>query len=231
MFMVTKLEIKRNIHKWSIACLLIFFALLIIINQVGIVRYRVDQKQSQEFIKFRVKLLESFINYEQYGIYGIDRVLLGCHLVSLFYNSSTLNDLKANVEMSARYKLYRPEMGINLFKKPTGGNLDFSWFFLIFGSAMVTIWAFFAHRNREYLMFLNNFASTRRIYAGIIMGRIVLIFSAILLLLLMVWLQYMINGIGLTAGEIYGLCYFFLVSAMTMSVLMAVNCIFGAIQN
>lgn len=231
MFNVTKLEVKRNINRWTAVCLAIFLILLIAINQVGIEKYNVDLKQSKEFIKLRLKLLAGFINYEQYGLSGIDRLLLGCPLISLFYNSSTLSDLKANVEISSRYKLYKPEMGINLFKRPTGGNLDFSWFFLIFGSLAVCLWSFFSFRNKEYMMFLNNFAGPGYIYSGIILGRVILIIIFIFILVLTAWLQFMVNGIQLTSGEISGLYHFLLVSTLMMSILMAINCCFGTIRN
>jgi len=231
MFNVTKLEVQRNINKWTAWCLAIFLIVLIAVNQVGIEKFKVDQKQSEAFVRVQVKLLEGFINYEQYGALGIDRLLQGCPLISLFYNSSTLTDLQANVEITSRYKLYKPEMGKNLFKRPTGGNLDFSWFFLIFGSLAVCLWSFFACRNKEYMMFLNNFAGPGRVYPGILLGRVILIIISILIMVLAARLQFLINGIPLNAAENSALCYFFLAASITMSILAAVSARLGAIKN
>lgn len=231
MFTVIKLEMKRNINQWTAACLIFFLIILTALNQVGIEKYKLDEKQNQDFISVQKKLIQGFINYEQYGIFGIDRLLLGCPLVSLFYNSSTLTDLQANIELSTRYKLYRPEMGKNLFKRPTGGNLDFSWFFLIFGTLAVALWSFFACRNREYLMELNNFTGPGRIYGGIIAARVLLIVVFILIMVLAAALQYPINGIPLKEAEISALCCFFLVSSLAMAVLMAIMVRLGAIKN
>ncbi|MGD2092735.1 MAG: hypothetical protein PVH61_41595 [Candidatus Aminicenantes bacterium] len=231
MFTVIKLEMKRNINQWTAACLIFFLIILTALNQVGIEKYKLDEKQNQDFISVQKKLIQGFINYQQYGIFGIDRLLLGCPLVSLFYNSSTLTDLQANVEITSRYKLYRPEMGKNLFKRPTGGNLDFSWFFLIFGTLAVALWSFFSCRNREYLMELNNFTGPGRIYGGIITARVLLIVVFILIMVLAAALQYPINGIPLKEAEISALCCFFLVSSLAMAVLMAIMVRLGAIKN
>ena len=231
MFTVIRLEIKRNINRRTAAVLLIFLIIFIGINQVGIEKYKVDEKQQQAFIHVQVKLVEGFINYQQYGIFGIDRLLLGCPLISLFYNSSTLSELQANIEYSTRYKLYKPEMGKNLFKRPTGGSLDFSWFFIMFGSLAICLWSFFACRNSEYLMFLNNFTGPGRIYAGVVLARVILIIILIFIVVLAVRVQFLINGIPLSSAELSALFHFFLVSSITMSVLAAVSTRLGAVKN
>ena len=231
MFTVIRLEIKRNINRRTAAVLLIFLIIFIGINQVGIEKFKVDEKQQQAFIHVQVKLVEGFINYQQYGIFGIDRLLLGCPLISLFYNSSTLSELQANIEYSTRYKLYKPEMGKNLFKRPTGGSLDFSWFFIMFGSLAICLWSFFACRNSEYLMFLNNFTGPGRIYAAVVLARVILIIILIFIVVLAARVQFLINGIPLTAAELSALFHFFLVSSITMSVLAAVSTRLGAVKN
>jgi hypothetical protein len=230
-YIIAKLEMKRNINQWAFISLAAFLIILCILNQVGIEKFNLEQKQKKDFIHVQEKLIEGFINYEQYGIFGIDRILLSCPLISIFYNSSTLNDLQTNIEYSSRYKLYRPEMGKNLFNRPTGGNLDFSWFFIIFGSLAISLWSFFAVRNLEYMMFLNNFTRPWRIYIGILLGRILLIVISILILVLAAWLQYLINGIYPDDGEISALCHFFLVSSITMSILTALISRLGAVKN
>jgi hypothetical protein len=222
---------KRNLNKWTAACLISFLIILTAVNQVGMEKFKVDEKQQQDFIRVQKKLIEGFINYEQYGLSGINRLLQGSPLISLFYNSSTLTDLQANVEITTRYKLYKPEMGKNLFKRPTGANLDSSWFFLIFGSLVVSLWSFFAWRNREYMMALNNFTGTGRIYIGIILARVLLIVISILIMALAARLQYLVNGISLHDAEISALCYYFLVSCLTMSVLAALVARLGAVKN
>jgi ABC-type transport system involved in multi-copper enzyme maturation permease subunit len=219
MFTVIRLEIKKNINCWTAAGLLIFLIIFSGINQVGIEKFKVDEKQQEDFIHVQEKLIEGFINYEQYGIFGIDRLLLGCPLISLFYNSSTLTELQANIEYSTRYKLYKPEMGKNLFIRPTGGSL------------VISLWSFFACRNREYMMLFNNFASPGRIYVGVVLARVILIIISIFIVVLAVRVQFIINGIPLTGSEISALFYFFLVSFITMSVLAAISTRLGAVKN
>jgi hypothetical protein len=230
-YIIAKLEIKRNINQWAFISLAAFLIILCILNQVGIEKFNLEQKQKKDFIHVQEKLIEGFINYEQYGGLGFERLLNAGPLFSLFYNSSTLNDLQANLDISTRYKLYELELGKNLFNRPTGGNLDFSWFFIIFGSLAISIWSFFAGRNLEYMMFLNNFTRPWRIYTGIILGRVILIVISILILVLAAWFQYLVNGIRPDEGEISALCHFFLVSSIAMSILSAIISRLGAVKN
>jgi hypothetical protein len=231
MFGVIKLEIARNMTKLSVYCLVGFLLVSIVILQLGLEKLKLDEKQSREFAAVHLERLNGFINYEQYGIFGIDRLLLASPLFYLFHHSSTLDELQANIEMSSRYKLYKPEMGKNLFKRPTGGSLDFSWFYLIFGTLMVCLWSFLTSGNKDFKTFLNNYVGVKGISLGIMLGRIILVMMANLIVLAVCWLQYLVNGTALGAVEITGLFHFYLISTLMMSILATVAGGFGAGKN
>ena len=216
-----KLEIARNITKLGALCLAGFLIAAMVCRQLGIEKLKLDEKQGDEFAQVHFKWVDGFINYEQYGIFGIDRLLLSSPLFYLFHNSSTMDELQANIEISTRYKLYKPEMGKNLFKRPTGGSLDFSWFYVIFGSFIISLWSFLSSRERDFNIFLNNYAGVKGIYTGFILGRVILVFTANLLVLLICLLMFLVNGINLETIEITGLFHFFLVSTLMMAIFMA----------
>ena len=130
MFGVMKLEIARNMSKLGAYCLAGFLLVSIVIFQLGLEKLKLDEKQGEEFAAVHLERINGFINYQQYGIFGIERLLQASPLFYLFHHSSTLDELQVNIEMSTRFKLYKPEMGKNLFKSPTGGSLDFSWFII-----------------------------------------------------------------------------------------------------
>lgn len=231
MFGVMKLEISRNMTKLGIYCLVGFLLVSIVILQLGLEKLKLDEKQSQEFSEVHLERLNGFINYEQYGIFGLDRLLKAAPLFYLFHQSSTLDELQANIEMSTRYKLYKPEMGRNLFKRPTGGSLDFSWFYLIFGTLIVSLWSFLTSRSKDFNIFLNNYTGVKGVYLGIMLGRVILVMIANLLVLAICWLQYLVNGISFGPGEIFGLFHFYLVSTLMMVVLTAIIGGFGTAKN
>jgi len=231
MIEVIKLEIKKNLNKWFAICLICYLILAAVIMQVGIEKYKLDQAQSKQFIDVQVKRIKSFINYQQYGGYGISRLIIGSPLVSFFYNSSTVEDLHATIETSTQYKLFKPEMGKNLFERPTGGNLDFSWFYIIFYIAAVSTWCFFAFRNRDYIRFLKNFAGAKTIFLGIITGRLIMIMVINCLVAVSGWLLFLLNGIVLNSGEVYALLIFLLVSTLAVLILMVISAGWGATRN
>lgn len=228
---VMKLEIARNMSKLGAFFLAGFLLVSMVTLQLGLEKLKLDEKQGEKFAEVHLERVDGFINYQQYGIFGINRLLQASPLFYLFHHSSTLDELQANIEMSTRYKLYKPEMGKNLFKRPTGGNLDFSWFYLIFGTLIVSMWSFLTSRNKDFNILLNNYVGVKGTYLGIILGRITLIMIANLIVLAVCWLQYLVNGITLGANEITGLFHFYLVSTMMMVILTAVTGWFGATKN
>jgi hypothetical protein len=92
------------------------------------------------------------------------------------------------------------------------------------------IWVFFAYRSKEYLKFLMTFASIRSVHWGIIIGRIILIATALLIMVFMIWLQYLFNGINIT-GDISSLLVSFSVTLMALSFFMIVSAGLGAVKN
>lgn len=228
---IMKCELRRDKTKLFTAFLVGFLIVFIVILQLGIEKVKLEQKQKKQFSEVQIKRTEGFINYQQYGAFGLKRLLVSSPLISLFYNSSTLKDLQSNVEISTQFQLYKPEMGKNIFERPTGGNLDFSWFLFIFGSLLVSGWNFFALRNREFIRFLNNRAGILSIFLGIMAARALLIFFSIILLLLAACLLFLINGIPLGGSEITGLLHFLWVATIIMVVLAAVSAGLGAAKN
>jgi YD repeat-containing protein len=158
-------------------CLAGFLLVSIVILQLGLEKLKLDDKQGVEFAEVHLERVYGFINYQQYGIFGIDRLLQASPLFYLFHHSSTLDELQANIEITTRYKLYKPEMGKNLFKRPTGGSLDFSWFYLIFGTLIVSLWSFLTSRAKDFNLLLNNYVGVKGLYPGIMLGRIILIMT------------------------------------------------------
>lgn len=228
---VIKLEIVRQLTTLYLVCFATYLILSIAVLQVGIETFKTDEKQSIQFVKTQTKRVEGFINYQQYGAFGLKRILTASPLISMFYNSSTISNLQANVEISTQFELYKTEMGKNVFERPTGGNLDYSWYLLMFGSSIIALWSFFAFRNDDYIIFLKNGAGAKSIYAGILAARAIVVVLSLLTLAAAAWLQFTINGITLSAGELLGLMTFFLMAVVVQVILIPVMAGLGAEKN
>ena len=228
---VFTLEIKRNITRWSAAGLLIFILVASMVLQIGIAKYKLELKQEKEFIEVEARKVQRYINYMQYGGYGFRRLLKSSPLMAMFYNSTTLGDLQAFIDSGVRLNFSKPEIGKNLFERPTGGTLDFSWYILQLGSLIVMAWGFTCFRNREYLRYLMNFTSAGNVYWGILLGRILLIGAALAITMGIAFIQFLLNGITLTAREISSLSVFLLIAFITLVFLLMVSAGLGALEN
>jgi hypothetical protein len=203
----------------------------VIIQQVGIFKYKDALKEEVEFVNIELLKVERYINYHQYGMFGFRLLVRPSPLYSLFCNSTTLDDLHVFIDNSTRLKPGKHESGKNLFERPTGGVLDFSWFILVFGGFGFSLWCFFAFRNKEYLKLLMNSASKIGVHLGVILGRILLmlIFNSIIICVSL--FQFFINGINLSSSEIGGLFLFLLVTVITHILLMVMSSACGAGKN
>jgi ABC-type transport system involved in multi-copper enzyme maturation permease subunit len=123
------------------------------------------------------------------------------------------------------------KVGKRLFEKPTGGSLDLSWYFLIFGCLAISIWGFFALRNKEFIGYLLNFTGCKSAFWGIILARIILIVLFLIIAFLVYWLQYIINGMGPGPDEITGLLTFFLMTALLWVFLLGISAACGAVKS
>lgn len=228
---VIKLEFRRNVSGVGIFALITFVLLSTIILQIGMEKYKVELKRKAEFVKVEKRKIERYINYQQYGGYGFRRLLVSNPLISLFYNSSTLSDLQVFIDNAVRLKFSKSYVGANLFEKPTGGSLDFSWFLLIIGSMFVFIWSFFAFRNLGYLKFLMSIFSKKNVFAGIIVSRILLLLISLAITFCIACIQFFLNGIRLTLDDISNLLIFLLISVLILVFFQIFGSLFGTFKN
>jgi len=228
---IIKLEIDRNVNKWIIWGILIFIVLSIVILQLGISKYKTELKQNDEFVEVEARKIQRYINYMQFGIYGFRRLLVSSPLMAMFYNSTTIGDLQAFIDNGVRLNFSKPEIGKNVFERPTGGTLDFSWYLLIPASLIIMPWGFFSFRPREYLWSLMGYTKAANVYWGIMLGRILIVFTTLSLTTVIIYFQFLVNGITLSGREILSLPVFLLTSTLVLIFLLGISAGLGAMEN
>lgn len=228
---ILRLELNRNVCKLSIFAFLIFIIFELIIIQIGIGKYNTDLKEQQEFLQSEEQVIERFINYHMYAGYGFRRFLEPSAILPLFYNSTTLDDLHMFLDSGVRLRLNKNEIGKGLFDRPTGGTLDFSWFLVVVGGLVCTLWGFFTFRNTEYLKFLLDYGSKKIVYLWLLLSRIILIIFSLVIINCFIFVLFLINGLHLTTGLTSGLLLFFMTSILVMIILITVSAGIGAMKN
>ena len=202
---VVKQELSRVVTRWSVIGLLIFVLLGSFILQIGIEKSKIEKRQQVEFIDNEMQKVKRYYNVMLYGVYGIRRLLKASPLFSLFFNSSPISELQAFIDVGVRLELSKSEIGAGLFDGSIGGILDYSWYLLVLGSMIVAAMGFFTFRNREYLRFLMNFTGSGKVYMGVTLARVLLIVISMGLTVSVAYLQFLVNGITLSTGEIFSL--------------------------
>ncbi len=230
---IIKFEFTRNIKRWSIWVLIIFVLLSIAITQLYLDKYKNDTGMKPGFLEIEATKIKHYPNYSQFLLSGFRILALPSPLVALFYNNTAFGDLVGLVDNGIGLKINKPQVGCDIFDRPTGGILDLSWFMLIIGSAISMFFGFmtFGPNSLGYMKFYLNFASTRIAYAGIILSRILLLSAYISLTILILWLQLIVNGIILDSNGIGHLLVFLLVLEITMASLFIIGTIPGAFRN
>jgi len=211
--------------------ILIFIILSIVISQVGIAKYKLEVENHYEFKELERKKIDRYVNYHQFGAQGFRLLVASSALMSLFYNSTTLGDTQSLIDSGVWLRLYETKIGKNLFERPTGGTLDFSWYLLIPASLIVIPWGFFSFRPREYLWSLMNYTKAGNVYWGIMLGRILIVFTILALTTVIIYVQFLVNGITLSGREILSLLVFLLTSTLVLVFLLGISAGLGAVEN
>ncbi|MCP4154412.1 MAG: hypothetical protein GY757_42200 [bacterium] len=227
---VIKLEIKRNLNKFSIAGILLFVLLTTLLIQFGISKYKSHYPKGQDFKIIEQQKVQRYINYMQYGSYGFLVKQEPSPLYALFYNSTTFSELITFIDNGVRLKIKKPQIGKIIFEKPTGSFLDFSWFLLVLSNIIVSIWGFRTFRNKEYLCFVEHASNSKRVLLGILTGRIIVILTILSLILCTTWLQFLINGIGFAGTGLTLLPVSFLAAALVSILILLISAICGCVK-
>ncbi len=225
------LELKRNLNKVFIAIFLLLVSSSLFINQESINKYKHQIKRDKEFVQVETKKVEAYFSWSQYLSTGFTLRLSPSPLSTLFCDSSTLSTLHALIDSGFKHDLSRPEIGEYIFKNPTGGSIDSSWYLLFILSIQVLTWGWFSFRNTEYLKYLMTFASSKSVHFGIVFGRIFFLIAALLVMVFFSWIQFLLNGIFLNFNEIKGLLSFFVVSIIVMAFILVCGSIIGTIKS
>jgi len=204
-FRVASFEIRRNFNRSYFIILVIFVILGLLVIQIGVEMNKIEIKRQAEFNDVEYKKIDRYLNYTQYGIYGFRMLMISSHINVLYHKSTTLRDLEAFIDTGVRLSFSTPQVGALLFQKPTGGNFDFSWYLLFFGSLIVSIWCFLTFKDEGFLNSLVSFSSVNIAFWGIFLSRIILLIIAMLILLGAVLAIFFVNRIILSCAEILGL--------------------------
>jgi hypothetical protein len=164
-----------------IILLLLFFSLVFI--QTGIDNYKSLLDYKYKFQEFERTKITQYINYSQYGAYGIRMLFVPAPISILFLNSAVIPDMNAYVDSGEQLKIFKPLKGKNIFDLNKFGFTDFSGIILFFGSLLALFYGYETFNSDEYLKFLSTVSSRKQVFLSMIFSRIILMFFLFLFIL------------------------------------------------
>jgi hypothetical protein len=222
------LEIKKNCKRLFIRVFFVFIVLAVLVSQIGIEKYKHEVGKEQEFLNVEKSKIEGYMNYTQFGIMGYHIFLAPPPFSALFYNSTTITELQAWINSTVVLTFLRFEEGENIFKRPTGGSLDLSWFFLNIGGGLILLWSFFTFRGTDYIRFLLDSKGGKTVFFSIILARILLVLASLLIIMGVLILQFLVNGFSI---DFYDFILFFSILALVLILLISISSSFGFFKN
>jgi len=202
--------------------------LSLIFLQEGIGKHNTVLKTIRALQAYEQSKVSRYINYPQYGTYGVRILFAPSPIEIFFFNSSSISELTAAVDSGERLKLYNSYKGRSIFTEKTGGFKDFSGIMLLFGSAFALFMGHKAFLHKDYLRFMSGITGERILFFTMVSTRIFLItlflgFTAFLSLVLLIINKIPITGLELQyLGVYFGILllvwiFFFMIGASTSS--------------
>lgn len=200
-------EAKCLLSKRNILIVLLLLSLSLGFVQYGVYQHERSLEQKKIFKEIENTKVDQFFNYRIYGTYGF-RILFMPDPFSIFFNNSvTIPDMISYVDSGERLKLYKSLKGKNVFELSKNWFADFSSIILFFGGLLALFYGFESYSNREYLKFLSTITSKKRVYAGVFISRVILLFLILLVITGCALLLIAINGITVPLNK-YLLVFF-----------------------
>jgi len=188
------LEFKKLSCFWNLATLFILFALLLGIEQLGIIEYKKELSEIEISNKLEKLHGEQFERYQAYAAYGIRFYMMPCPL-SFMSGFKIYSNLVAVVDHGTKLNIYEARKGPNILPDPSSGFLNFAGLLLIFGSLLSMLLGDSTFKNEKESRFLCSSKRFDRMFVAPIVSRIIFITTALILLTLSAALLARLNGL------------------------------------
>ncbi len=187
-------ELKRFFDKRNTILILLLLFLSLIFIQIGISEYKYTLNRKEKFQEFEKTKVSHYINYTQYGAYGVRMLFVPAPISLFFINSCVIPDMTSYVDSGERLKIYNSLKGKNIFDQKKFGFTDFSGIILFFGSLLALFYGYETFNNDEYLKFLSTISSKKHVFYSMLFSRIVLMFLVFLAITGSALLLIIVNG-------------------------------------
>jgi len=210
------LELKRTFCKRNIIILSIFLLFAVYFVQDGIGDFTHITANKEQFKEIEKMKVSQYDYYNQYGKFGFRLLFIPSPLCSLFVNSSPFQEVISHVDSGFELNIYNSFKGRSLFVEKSGGFKDLSGIILLFGSMLFLGLGYDSFTGKEYLRFISSFSSSRVIFWGILVTRLLMAILFSVLVIGVSFLVMLFNRLPLVGGDFGYLFAFFVVTVLLL---------------
>lgn len=212
---------KKNILFFFVITVLALYFTFSGINEYR--RFRIDETN---FIHYEREKIGKYVNYSQYGAYGFRLLYAPSPLIVFVGNSSVLQELESNIDVTEIIKVSHSFKGKNLFLY-RGYFKDFSGVIFLFGSLFMLFMGLSCFKSLAHVKFMVPKVGFNRYFFLTALSRLLVLSLFFLLLIGGCWLAAILAGIRFSPAEkgnfmffgLMALVYldFFFLAGMTMT--------------
>jgi len=212
-----KLETRRFLKKRTLFLWLGLFIVLLFMLNNGIKRYIQTPNLIEKFKESETNTYQRASSYYDYSYRGLSILFITNQEMIFFDGTGFPNDLVGKLDSINNLGIFDSFKDDSLFSHGTSGLGGLPGILLLFGSLLALFFGYETLRPREYLKSLASLLSPGRVYAYIILSRLILLALSLLALFIGLFLFAWIRGIDILALDLASLAGFILVAYLVIT--------------
>jgi hypothetical protein len=226
---ITKFDFGNQLNRRTLVVVLCLLVFCFVIVQLGIGDYKDLKESCETFSKMETLKAEEVIKLISTGLRGRFNFRfkpIPSPLFAISYSAANFknmfSDFGNDETMSVgRHHDIKDVLRLNIF------NLGLLSFLLFIISVAAIVWGFFAFRNTKFTRLLLRFGKLRDVFAGVLLSRMLFVICVLILILLITFFQYMLNGLALAVHEVLLITAVFGVLVLLFCFMFAAGVFFG----
>lgn len=226
---ITRFDFGNQLNRRTFILVLFFLVFCIVIVQLGIGDYKGLKSSCETFSRMETLKAEKSINLISKGFtggYSFRFKPVPSPLFALAYSASNFGDMFSYFGNDETLEVSKHHDIKEMFRQSIF-NFGLLSFLLMVLSVAAIVWGFFSFRNKKFTRFQLRFAKLRVLFAGVTLSRMLFVICVLFLFLVVVFFQYLINGLSLTVHEVFLLSAVFGVLALVFGFMFAAGVLFG----
>jgi hypothetical protein len=226
-FAFLALESNRFLYKWNLFAWLIILVFLFFPVNDGANEIISLPKKQQKFKEIQKKYFQKTQTYEIYSVFGIKLLFIPAAAGIFSGCNAVPTDLTLKFDSIVMLQIFNNYKGKSLVSRMFQGRRGFSGVLLNLVTILALWYGFTAMHTREYLKFISQIRSKKRIFWSVVVSRFMLFSAAFLIINGILYAFVRARGIAFTGADHAGLLWQLLTALVILAVFFTLGFIIG----